>query len=227
MVNINTTLAEAIYTKFKQEQKKNHGEPEWFLCEPNSENSTPDVIWSKEETIEHYNNTLRMRRKFPHQNEWAYKSLEILNQMSVHDLSPNDHDIHIAVKMGFPSIVTKILQFDNINVNNKLGFSGRTPLHECLCNVNVNMKILYLLVAAGASFDIPDNEGETCLNIVILFFNNTGQEWLPLLIMDHIFEYDYGRINHNGENLLEYAKIMNAQPCVLKKIESMTRYVIS
>ena len=85
------------------------------------------------------------------------------------------------------------------------------------------MKILYLLVAAGASFDIPDNKRETCLNIVILFFNNAGEEWLPLLIMDHIVEYDYGRINHNGKNLLEYAQIMNAQPCILKKIESMTR----
>lgn len=217
------TLAEAIYTKFKQEQKKNHGEPEWFLCEPNSENSTPDVIWSKEEIIKHYKNTFCMPRKFPHQNEWACKSMEILNQMSVHGLSPGDHYLHIAVNMGFPSIVTKILQFDNIDVNNKRGFNGRTPLHECLCNINVNMKILYLLVAAGASFDIPDNKGETCLNIVILFFNNAGEEWLPLLIMDHIVEYDYGRINHNGENLLKYAQIMNAQPCILKKIESMTR----
>ena len=71
-----------------------------------------------------------MPRKFPHQNEWACKSMEILNQMSVHGLSPNDHDLHIAVNMGFPSIVTKILQFDNIdvNVNNKRGFNGRTPI---------------------------------------------------------------------------------------------------
>ena len=130
MENINTTLAEAIYTKFKQEQKKNHGEPEWFLCEPNSENSTPDVIWSKKEISKHYKNTFCMPRKFPHQNEWACKSMEILNQMSVHGLSPNDHDLHIAVNMGFPSIVTKILQFDNIdvNVNNKRGFNGRTPI---------------------------------------------------------------------------------------------------
>ena len=216
------TLADAIYKRFKEEQQKKYGnQPLWVLLEDDDKPRVPSEIWSRERVYYEYYNTLRKPHKYTHQNEWALLSMEILNQMAVLKTAPHDIDLHIAVQQGFPSIINRILQFDNINVNSKIGFEGRTPLHECICHLNMNMKIFCNLVAAGADFSVSNNHGETGLNLVILFWNREGQEWLPLLIMDHITNYDYTKVNDKGENLLEYAKVMNVQPSVIQKIESL------
>ncbi len=39
------------------------------------------------------------------------------------------------------------------------------------------------------------------------------------MILDHIVDYDYERVNRGGENLLDYAKILKVQPSVITKIE--------
>ena len=212
-------LANDIYTKFKEEQKKKYGDEHvWVLIEPDNKPKVPSEIWSREKVVREYKNTLWNPRKFQWHNEWASLSMEILNQMAAHKLSPGDLDLHMAVRQGFPSIINRILQFDNININSK-GFNGRTPLHECLCEYNMNMKVFCSLIAAGADFNVPDNNGETSLNLAILFWNREGQEWLPLMILDHIVDYDYERVNRGGENLLDYAKVLNVQPSVISKIE--------
>ena len=166
-----------------------------MLLEDDDKPRVPSVIWSREKVVREYKNTLWNPRKFQWHNEWASLSMKILNQMAAHKLSPGDLDLHIAVRQGFPSIINKILQFNNINVNSNIGFNGRTPLHECICQFNMNLKLFCILVDAGADFSIPDNHGETCLNLIILFWNRKGQEWLPLLIMDHITNYDYTKVN--------------------------------
>ena len=215
------TLAHAIYKKFKEEQQKKYGnQPVCVLVEDDDKPRAPSVIWSIEKVDYEYYNTLRQPYKYVHQNEWALLSMEILNQMTVLKTAPHDIDLHIAVKQGFPSIINRILQFNNINVNS-IGFNGRTPLHECICQFNMNLKIFCILIDAGADFSIPDNHGETCLNLIILFWNRKGQEWLPLLLMDRLTNYDYTKVNNKGENLLQYAKSMNAQPSVIQKIESL------
>lgn len=212
-------LADAIYKKFKEDQQKKYGDKNrWLLIEPDDKPIVPSEIWSRERVKCEYENTLRNPRKFQWQNEWASLSMEILNQMAAHKLSPGDLDLHIAVRQGFPSIIHRILQFDNININSK-GFNGRTPLHECLCQSNMNMKVFCSLIAAGADFNVPDNNGETGLNLAILFWNREGQVWLPLMILDHIVDYDYERVNRGGENLLDYAKVLNVQSSVISKIE--------
>jgi len=130
-----------------------------------------------------------------------------------------DNVLHIAVKHGFPNVVKKILEFPYLDVNSK-GFNGRTPLHECLISLNPNMIILCILIDAGADFSVQDNCGRTPLNDVLLFWNKKGQEWLPLLIIDYLPNYDYTMVNNRGENLLEYAKIIDCQESIIKKIKS-------
>ena len=82
------------------------------------------------------------------------------------------------------------------------------------------MKVLCILIAAGADFSAQDNRGNTPLNIAMLFWNRKGQEWLPLMIMDYLPNYDYTMVNKEGNNILEYAKLMDSQESVIKKIKS-------
>ena len=49
--------------------------------------------------------------------------MDILNQFKLHNMTPGNDAIHIAVNEEFPSIVNKVLQFQNIDVNSK-GFNG-------------------------------------------------------------------------------------------------------
>ena len=188
MSSDNKTLGEAIYKKFKDERKKIYGnEQVWVLMEPDEKvTANPEEKLSNFERTEIkklFRTTVMNPRKYPFMNEWATLSMDILNRMSNHDMYPSNSALHIAVKQGFPSIINKLLQFPNIDINSK-GYNGRTPLHECLISQNTNMKILCDLISAGADFSAQDNKGETPLNIVILFWNKKGQEWLPLMIMD-------------------------------------------
>ena len=225
MSSDNKTLGEAIYKKFKDEMKKIYGNKQvWVLIEPDEKvTANPEEKLSNFERTEIeklFRTTVMNPRKYPFMNEWATLSMDILNRMSNHGMYPDNSALHIAVKQGFPSIINKLLQFPNIDINSK-GYDGRTPLHECLISQNTNMKILCDLISAGADFSAQDNKGETPLNIVILFWNKKGQEWLPLMIMDYLNDYDYTKKNKRGENILEYATIMNAQPSVIKKIQSL------
>ena len=83
------------------------------------------------------------------------------------------------------------------------------------------MKIFSILVGAGADFSVQDYDGNTPLNTALLFWNRKGQEWLPLMIIDYLPNYDYTMVNKEGKNLLEYAKQMDCQESVINKIESM------
>jgi len=230
MSSDNKTLGEAIFKKFKDEMKKKYGDKEqvWVLMEPvgrpfiapEEKISNSERRAELSEIKKLFCTTVMNPRKYPLMNEWATLSMDILNRMSNHDLYPDNYALHIAVKQGFPSIINKLLQFPNIDINSK-GYNGRTPLHECLISQNTNMKVLCDLISAGADFSAQDNKGDTPFNIVILFWNKKGQEWLPLMIMDYLNDYDYTKKNKKGENMLEYATIMNAQPSVIKKIQSL------
>lgn len=220
-------LAEDIMNYFQKEQKRKYGDqPVWHLIEPrdndmedNVENDITTYKISTQDIYSMYKTVFMRPSNYPHMNEWAEKSMKVLNQMLDNDMCIDDIALHIAVKQGFPSIVKKVLQFPNINVNSK-GYNGRTPLHECLCTMNTNMKILCILIDAGADFSAQDNNGITSLNDVILFWNKNDQEWLPLMIIDHLTDYNYAMVNNKGENLLEYAKARNSQKSVIEKIKS-------
>ena len=214
-------LAENIMKHFKEEQKQKYGDKKVLsLIEP--EITTNDKTYddySRKDIKHMYNNIVKNPSKYPHMNDWAFQSMKILNIMNEKQLSIDNYVLHIAVRQGFPSIINKVLQFPNIDINSK-GYDGRTPLHECLCSMNINMKVLCILIAAGADFSVQDNKGDTPLNIAMLFWNRKGQEWLPLMIMDYLPNYDYTVVNKEGKNMLEYAKLMNCQESVIKKIES-------
>lgn len=212
-------LAIAIQKQFLEEQKKKYGDqPVWSLIDPDT--SLKDQLCiGMAEINDMYHNIVMKPSKYIHMNEWANKTMKVLNMMKEKDMCVGDDAIHIAVKQGFPNVVKKILEFPYLDVNTK-GFNGRTPLHECLISMNPNMKILCILIDAGADFSARDNDGNTPLNDVMLFWNRKGQEWLPLLIIDYLPNYDYTMVNNRGENLLEYAKKMNCEDCVIKKIIS-------
>ena len=212
-------LAIAIQKQFLKEQKKKYGDqPVWSLIDPDT-SLKDQLCYDKTEINNMYNNIVMNPHKYTHMNEWAYKTMMILNMMKEKGMCPENILLHIAVKQGFPNVVEKVLEFSSINVNSK-GFNGRTPLHECLISLNPNMKILCILINAKANFSARDNDGNTPLNDVMLFWNRKGQEWLPLLIIDYLPNYDYTMVNNRGENLLEYAKKMDCEDCVIKKIIS-------
>ena len=212
-----TALANAIQKQFAIEQNKRFGNTKPFiLIEPQEENQ---IKYKKEGVTNLYYTTFKKPSNYSCRNDWAEISMDILNQFQLHNLTLDNDAIHIAVNEGLPSIVNKVLQFQNIDVNSK-GFNGRTPLHSCLISLNPNMKILCMLIEAGADFSAKDNDGNTPLNDIMLFWNKKNQEWLPLLILDYLPNYDYTMVNKEGKNMLEYAKLMNCQESVIKKIKS-------
>ena len=215
-------LANAIQKQFTIEQIKRFGDTKpYILIEPQEEKEEKEnqIKYKKDEVKNRYHTIFKKPSNYCCRNDWAFLSMDILNQFQLHNLTLDNDAIHIAVNEGFPSIVNKVLQFKNIDVNSK-GFNGRTPLHSCLISLNPNMKILCILIEAGADFSAKDNDGNTPLNIIMLFWNKKNQQWLPLLILDYLPNYDYTMVNNRGENILEYAKMMECQESIIKKIES-------
>ena len=199
-------LANAIQKQFTIEQNKRFGDTKpCILIEPQEEKKKEkkkekeeeekQIKYKKNEVKKRYYTIFKKPSKYCIRNDWAFLSMDILNQFQLHNMTPGNDAIHIAVNEEFPSIVNKVLQFQNIDVNSK-GFNGRTPLHSCLISLNPNMIILCMLIEAGADFSAKDNDGLTPLNDIMLFWNKKNQEWLPLLILDYLPNYDYTIVNN-------------------------------
>ena len=172
----------------------------------------------------------------PHQNEWAHEAMVLLNWMSVRDLTANVNmkggyalggrgpwlgmsALHWAVDTGFPSVVNALLGIPGININIK-DVHGRTPLQLAFTGLWYNVKIVTALIEHGADFGIQNGSGDTPLHTVILFHGEKGSEWLPLIIMDHLVDYNYNQKDKEGLNLLQRTQLWDCSEDIIKKIKS-------
>ena len=209
-------LALKIKDKHYDKNKNNYGDKVWFLMEPDGKLQNNVTRWTKKEIGKKYNEIFKCPGKYCIRNVWAGESMLILNQMLMSGMSPNHHDLDMAVDQGFPSIVDKILEFDGINVNGRC-YNGRTPLHTCIIRTS-NIKILCSLIAAGADFSIQDNDGNTPLYDIVLF-NRKWPSWIPDLVIDHLEIYDYNKINKSGLTILWMATYCNLLDVVKKLLD--------
>ena len=172
----------------------------------------------------------------PHQNEWAHEAMVLLNWMSVHYLTANVNKrggyflhgngpwagmsaLHWAVYQGFPGVVNALLGIPKININIQ-DVHGRTPLQLAFNGLWYNVKIVTALIEHGADFGVQNMSGDTPLHTVILFHGEKGSEWLPLMIMDHLVDYNYNQKDKEGMNLLQRTQLWNRSEDIIKKINS-------
>ena len=230
-------LANAIRVKFLEEWNKNRPDNKRVLSLIESDGKQKDgskiipaegrCTWD-EVMLEPYVRS--------HQNTWAHEALVLINWMSPVELAANVNmkggyalngngpwlgmsALHWAVKQGFPNVVNALLKIPEIDINIQDVY-GRTPLQLAFIGQAYNVKIVTALIEHGALFGVQDNEGETPLHIVILFHGKNGNEWLPLMIMDHLTDYNYYQLDNNGLNLLQRAQLWEGRESVIEKIKS-------
>ena len=167
-----------------------------------------------------------------HQNEWAHEAMVLINWMSPVELAANVNmkggyalngngpslgmsALHWAVKQGFPCVVNALLKIPEIDINIQDAY-GRTPLQLAFTGKEYNVKIVTALIENGADFNVQDDKGDTPLHTSILFHS----EWLSLMIMDHLVDYNYNQVDKEGKNLLQRAQSWNRSESIIKKIQS-------
>ena len=169
------------------------------------------------------------------QNDWAKEAMILINWMSPEDLAHHVNErggcalhghgpwlgmtaLHWAVTTGFPCLVNELLKIPEIDVNAR-DESGRTPLQLAFTGRSYNVMVVTALIEHGADFSACDKKGDTPLHIAILF--NKEAEWLPLMIMEHIINFDYNKKYKNGETLLQTAQLWDTPESIIEKIKSL------
>lgn len=170
-----------------------------------------------------------------HQNEWAHEAMVLINWMSPVELAANVNmkggyalngngpwlgmsALHWAVDIGFPNVVNALLKIPEIDINIQDAY-GRTPLQLAFTG-GYNVKIMTALIEHGVDFNVQDKRGDTPLHTAILFHGKNGNEWLPLMIMDHLTDYNYNQVDKEGNNLLQRAQLWERSESIIKKIQS-------
>ena len=173
----------------------------------------------------------------PIQNDWAKEAMILINWMSPEDLAFHVNNkggyalhgkgpwlgmtaLHWAVQIGFPSVVDALLKIPEIDVNSH-DESGRTPLQLAFTGWSYNVMVVTALIEHGADFSACDRKGNTPLHIAILFNKETETEWLPLMIMEHITNFDYNKKYKNGKTLLQTAQSWDTPDSIIEKIKSL------
>ena len=168
------------------------------------------------------------------QNDWAHEAMVLINWMSPVELAANINRkggyalhgrgqwlgmsaLHWAVEQGFPCVINALLEIPEIDINIQDVY-GRTPLQLAFIGRGYNVKIVTALIEHGADFGIQDKNGDTPLHAVILFHGKNGAEWLPLMIMDHLTDYNYNQLDSNGMNLLQRAQLWKRYESIIEKI---------
>ena len=171
-----------------------------------------------------------------HQNEWAHEAMVLINWMSPVELAANVNmkggyalngngpwlgmsALHWAVKQGFPCVVNALLNIPEIDINIQDHY-GRTPLQLAFTGRSYDVKIVTALIEHGALFGVQDDKGDTPLHTVMLFHSNNNSEWLPLMIMDYLTDYNYKQLDKEGNTLFERAKLWERSEAILEKIQS-------
>ncbi len=171
------------------------------------------------------------------QNDWAKEAMILINWMSPEDLALHVNErggcalhgrgpwlgmtaLHWAVQMEFPSVVDALLEIPEIDVNSH-DASGRTPLQLAFTGRSYNVMVVTALIEHGADFSACDRKGNTPLHIAILFNRGTETEWLPLMIMEHITNFDYNEKYKNEKTLLQTAQSWESPKSIIEKIQSL------
>lgn len=226
-------LADNIWNKFNEEQNQdNKNKTMWYLLESNGKTKTGEIIVPKN-NLTSWNYVMLEPYHWPYHNEWTHHAMVLINYLTKtnpaklkciinnrggYHLNGNGYPtgmtaLHWSVNNGSPIVVEALLNIDCIDINSR-DYHGRTPLYISLIG-NTHMKIFCYLIRAGADFSIADNKGKTPLSNIILWWE---KEWLALMIMDYLKDYDYDMVEDTGYNLLRWAKECKRYN-VVKKIE--------
>ena len=222
-------------TRERLDRVMNNAEPVLSLIEYTGKDSNGDSI-----VPEHGRDTWGDVMLQPYvrqcQNDWAREAVILINWMSPQKLDIHVNDkggyalngngpwlgmtaLHWAAEIGFPSVVDALLKIPGIDVNSHDEWSGRTPLHLAFTGKNYNVKVVTALIEHGADFSACDEKGYTPLHIVILF--NKEAEWLPLMIMEYITNFNYNKKCRNGETLLQTAQSWDSPKSIIETIQSL------
>ena len=168
-------------------------------------------------------------------NDWAREALILINWMSPNALAAHVNNrggyalhgrgprlgmtaLHWAVEVGFPSVVDALLAIPEIDVNSR-DYSGQTPLTLAFTGRSYDIKIVTALIEHGGDFSACDERGWTPLHTVILFHKET--DWLPLMIMGHVTNFDYNKKYKDGKTLLQTAELWESPKSIIDKITSL------
>tara|TARA_Y100000816_G_scaffold252406_1_gene203393 strand:+ start:2348 stop:3055 length:708 start_codon:yes stop_codon:yes gene_type:complete len=230
-------LANAIRVKFLEEYNKNYSANEtvWSLIESDGkqEDGSKIVPQMGRHTWDEVMLQPYVRQ---HQNEWAHEAMVLINWMSPDELVANVNRkggyslngngpwlgmsaLHWGVELGFSCVVKALLNIPEIDINIQDVY-GRTPLQLAFTGKGYNVKIVTALIEHGADFNVQDDKGDTPLHTSILFHGDFHSEWLPLMIMDHLVDYNYNQVDEEGKNLLQRAQSWNRSESIIKKIQS-------
>ncbi len=229
-------LARAIRVKFQEEFNKSRtaNETVWSLIESDGKQKDGSTIVPQ--MGRHTWKIMVQPYLWQHQNEWAHEAMVLINWMSPDELAANVNmkggyalngkgpwlgmsALHWAVIQGFPCVVNALLNIPEIDINIQDHY-GRTPLQLAFTGRSYNVKIVTALIEHGADFNVQDDKGDTPLHTVILFYSHNNSEWLPLMIMDYLTDYNYKQLDKEGNTLLEQAKLWERSEAILEKIQS-------
>ena len=229
-------LANAIRVKFLEEWNKNLPNNKRVLSLIESDGKQEDGSKIVPQMGRHTWDVMLQPYVLSHQNKWAHEAMVLINWMSPVELAANVNmkggyalggkgpwlgmsALHWAVDTGFPSVVNALLKIPEIDINIQ-DINGRTPLQLAFTRLRYDVKIVTALIEHGALFGVQDEKGDTPLHTVILFHGKNGTEWLPLMIMDHLTDYNYYQLDNNGLNLLQRAQLWEGRESVIEKIKS-------
>ena len=230
-------LANAIRVKFLEEWNKNRPDNKRVLSLIESDGKQKDgskIIPAEGRCT--WDEVMLQPYVRQHQNTWAHEAMVLINWMSPVELAANVNmkggyslngngpwlgmsALHWAVDIGFPNVVNALLKIPEIDINIQ-DINGRTPLQLAFTGRSYDVKIVTALIEHGANFNVQDEKGDTPLHTVILFHGKNGTEWLPLMIMDHLVDYNYNQLDEKGLNLLQRAQLWQRSESIIKKIQS-------
>ena len=232
-------LANSIRVKFREEWNKNRP-TDWpwpALAVIESDGKRKDGGKIVPQTGRHtWDEVMLQPYVRQHQNTWAHEAMVLITWMSPVELAANVNKrggyflhgngpwagmsaLHWAVDIGFPNVVNALLKIPEIDINIQ-DINGRTPLQLAFTGRSYDVKIVTALIEHGANFNVQDEKGDTPLHTAILFHGDFHSEWLPLMIMDHLVDYNYNQKDKEGLNLLQRTQLWDCSEDIIKKIKS-------
>jgi len=232
-------LANAIRVKFLEEWNKNRPAdwpwPALSLIESNGKQKDGSKIIPAKGRCT-WDEVMLQPYVWQLQNTWAHEAMVLINWMSPVELAANVNmkggyalngngpwlgmsALHWAVNIGFSNVVNALLKIPEIDINIQ-DINGRTPLQLAFTGRSYDVKIVTALIEHGANFNVQDEKGDTPLHTAILFHGDFHSEWLPLMIMDHLTDYNYNQVDEKGLNLLQRAQLWERSESIIKKIQS-------
>ena len=157
-----------------------------------------------------YNLKKLLINPFQNLSAWQVAASNAVCKLKLNGISLNyrsntyagDSPLHLAVKNNCQYLVNTIINEYKSSILNIINFKnnlGETPLHIAFIG-NYNPNILSELIRNGADFTSKDNNGQTPLVMLLLFWKN--KNYLINAILDWIKDYNIHDIDKKGQNLI-------------------------